>query len=311
MFRSFGIAVVALGLAAGSLQAQDEAADGQWDAETHQQPPVVLEIPSPLPVTVVEGEESSKARQSREQQAAEREKDDLIAQQRMAEATEAMNEATQSMKWAAWFSFGAVSLGTILLIWTLVLTRSANQAARDSVSVTSLIGFAQQRPYVRFEMGVGKSHWGLHDPEYIYWEIPLQMRNTGNTPTRQLKIRSCWRLLPRTHRLKAMPRDVEWLQSNLLALEQKAILTIQISTEDFALVQQKKKNLFVFAEAEYQSDLDHGETKMVSRTAFSIVRISGGADKYWDPENPVSITWKFVPTFNCFDSECDKFQAQR
>lgn len=186
MFRGFGIAVVALGLASASAQAQEQTPESKNHPANQQTQPLTPELPSPLPVAVIEGEEAAEARERREREASQREKDDLIAQQRMADATEAMNKATQSIKWAAWFSFGAVLAGTCLLIWTLLLTRSANAAAQAAVYVTREMGIAQARAYlhvsaaeVRYVGSFGAEHKLKITPAF---DVVFFIENAGNTP---------------------------------------------------------------------------------------------------------------------------------
>lgn len=147
MFRSRWIIAVAFGIAiAGLVQAQEQAQHAGEDAATQSQPPE----PNPIgiPVRIIEDNVSTDARERSEGEASEREKDDLIAQERMADATEAMNEATQSMKRASWVSAGLVGFGTLLLVWTLGLTRQANRAAQGAVNATKEIGEAQVRSYL-------------------------------------------------------------------------------------------------------------------------------------------------------------------
>jgi hypothetical protein len=140
MFIRRWIIAVALGLVLStSLKAQDEAQNVEDGASGQQQPTLVL--PITIPVQIIEDDERASSRERREAETEQREKDALIAQQGMNTATQAMNEATQSMKKAAWWSFGAVSIGTVLLVVTLYFNSKA-------VGVTRRIGQAQTRSYL-------------------------------------------------------------------------------------------------------------------------------------------------------------------
>jgi hypothetical protein len=140
MFIRRWIIAVALGLVLStSLKAQDEAQSVEDGASGQQQPTLVL--PITIPVQIIEDDERASSRERREAETEQREKDALIAQQGMNTATQAMNEATQSMKKAAWWSFGAVSIGTVLLVVTLYFNSKA-------VGVTRRIGQAQTRSYL-------------------------------------------------------------------------------------------------------------------------------------------------------------------
>ena len=148
MLGGYRIAILALGLilSCGLGQAQEQANPGESAAPAQEQPPPPL--PVPLPVQIIEDDESANARQRREAEAAQREKDDLLAQQGMNAATQAMNDVTQRMALYSLISTTLVALGTGLLFWTLQLTRDANRSAREAVKVTSIIGEKQVQAYV-------------------------------------------------------------------------------------------------------------------------------------------------------------------
>lgn len=167
------------GLITFSLQAQEQAESAQKG--TAEQEEASNQLPLGFPVRIIENDEASKSRESRERKREEREEDELIAQKQMAEATIAMNLATQSMKNAAWWSFGVVSFGTALLIWTLILTRQANLAGQAAVEVTRKVGNAQVRAYVTFTPLLSEI---IADGEGTFLGIRFQMqlKNTGASP---------------------------------------------------------------------------------------------------------------------------------
>ncbi|WP_295451231.1 hypothetical protein [uncultured Pseudophaeobacter sp.] len=136
----FGIAL------AGSGQAQDSGEQPQQPAAEQQE--LSQSLPIPVPIVIVESEETSEAREGHEAEARQREIEDLRAQQGMDAATQAMNEATQSMALYALLSTVFVAVGTFLLFWTLYLTRKATRSAEDAVLVTRDIGEAQVRAYL-------------------------------------------------------------------------------------------------------------------------------------------------------------------
>lgn len=176
MLRRYWIVTVAIGLIAIalSLQAQEQADRSAERGERHQAAP--KEPLPPIRVELVEPDAAAEARQSSERERQEREEEDLVAQQQMAEATVAMNEATQSMKNAAWLSFGAVALGTALLIWTLYETRQANAAARKAVDVTKKSSKAQIRAYVGIEGGA------IFQNGHGDWVAQVFFVNSGQSP---------------------------------------------------------------------------------------------------------------------------------
>lgn len=172
--------VIGLAFSATLLEAQEQAQSPDGGENIQQQSSQTL--PIPIPVQIIEDDESAEAREAREQQASNREQDDLIAQNRMADAADAMNEATQSMKNAAWWTFGAVTLGTALLVWTLLLTRQANAAAREAVTVTREIGRTQTRAYCGIDTitAVPVSHTEFKAGKLLHAEVII--KNFGQTP---------------------------------------------------------------------------------------------------------------------------------
>jgi hypothetical protein len=128
-----------VGIALGQAQEQAQGARGETPAQ--QQPATPAR--SPIPVEIIGRQEAAEAREHSEAEAEQREIEDLIAQQGMNAATEAMNQATQRMAKYAFWSTVFVGVGTVLLILTLSLTRQANKAARGAVSVTREIGKKQ------------------------------------------------------------------------------------------------------------------------------------------------------------------------
>lgn len=168
-----------------SGQAQQEAQGEQGQPETSQEPSQTL--PIPLPVEIVGDEAKTEARQRREDEARQREIDDLIAQQGMNAATQAMNDATQRMAFHSLLSTIFVGVGTGLLVWTLWLTRSANRAAVQAVEVTDEIGKKQLRAYVHTDcVSVDVSILGPR------MDIRIGVKNFGQTPARELRVSYEW-----------------------------------------------------------------------------------------------------------------------
>jgi hypothetical protein len=175
-FRAWVFAVT-IGLIAGLLQAQEQEQDASGNTANQQAQPD--SSPFSIPIRVIEGHESTASRERSEADAEQREKDDLLAQQGMNTATQAMNKATQSMKRAAWWSVGIVAFGTLLLVWTLCLTRRANEAAQDAVKATREIGEAQVRAYLsttHVQVGHNRPNGNL--------SFTCDILNSGQSPAR-------------------------------------------------------------------------------------------------------------------------------
>ena len=129
MSKRSWVFAVSLGLIAlpGLGQSQGEAQNEQVQTTTQQEP--AQTTPFSIPIQIVEDDAAAEARERREAETRQHDKDDLIAQQGMNAATQAMNEATQRMAEYAFWSTLAIWIGTILLIGTLVLAVLTNTLA--------------------------------------------------------------------------------------------------------------------------------------------------------------------------------------
>ncbi len=94
--------------------------------------------------------------------------DDLAAQQ-------GMNEAAQRMADYSKWSLGLIAIGTLALIWTLVLTKRATKSAQDVVEVTREIGQKQVKAYLT----VDDSCWGSNSNQF---RVKIKLKNYGQSP---------------------------------------------------------------------------------------------------------------------------------
>ncbi|TCP27635.1 hypothetical protein [Rhodovulum adriaticum] len=104
--------------------------------------------PFSLPVQIIESEEAAETRKRGETIDRKLQERDLVAQEGMNRATQSIEQATWWLLWVSALSVGFVGVGTGLLVWTLRLTRQANEAAQAAVAVTREIGKKQVRAYV-------------------------------------------------------------------------------------------------------------------------------------------------------------------
>jgi hypothetical protein len=156
-----------------------------------------------IPVQLIESYEAASSRRREEAERIQREEDSLIAQQSMNTATQAMNEASQSMKLSAWVSNALVGVGTGLLIWTLWLTRSANQAAREAVTVTRQIGQAQVRAYMYVQ--VVEIGWNEQKTEIL--SVSFVIANSGASPAENVQNDSVVAVCAKDHHLAIANED--------------------------------------------------------------------------------------------------------
>ena len=168
----------------GQAQAQNQSAEQSTPVK--QENPQTLPIPLPvdiqstIKVDVVESDAAANARERSENKRAQREVDDLIAQQGMNAATQAMNEATQQMACYSLISTCLVFVGTILLLLTLRETRKANVATKEAIEVAEIAGIDQTKAFLDIEGG-----------EYQINNRGISgfvcLVNNGNTTARRIK----------------------------------------------------------------------------------------------------------------------------
>ncbi len=185
-FRAW-VYAAALGLTvfASSGQAQQETQSEQGQPDTGQEPAQTL--PVPLLVEIVGDEAEAEASQRREEEASQREIDDLVAQQGMNAATQAMNDATQKMAFHSLLSTIFVGVGTVLLVATLLLTWQANRAAVKAVEITEEVGKKQIRAYVHTDH-VTTSVF----PAGPSINVRIGVKNFGQSPARGLNLSYMW-----------------------------------------------------------------------------------------------------------------------
>lgn len=185
---AFGIAL----LAAASAFAQPETgkATEQGKVAIQQSPP---DMPLPqIRIMVIEDKTKAKVRELRENEADQREKDGLVAQQ-------GMNIAAQKMADYSLYQTILVGIGTVLLLATLFLTIMANRAAfiaakagEQAVEVTRIASQRQLRAYVF--PAVAK----IEGIENGAVNLKLGFKNSGQTPAYAIRLRTRRMLAPPT-----------------------------------------------------------------------------------------------------------------
>lgn len=176
MLRSYWrklISVVGLALLASSGQAQESENESERTADEKQESAEAFSIP----IRIVESPEAADARQSGEREAEKREKEDLIAQQ-------GMNTATKRMADYALWQTILIFVGTGALIYTLWLTRQANNAAWAAVDATKDVGKKQVRAYLGIESAKVEPMPGIGCYCFFY------LKNYGQSPAYGIEIQT-------------------------------------------------------------------------------------------------------------------------
>ncbi|WP_414831698.1 hypothetical protein [Afifella sp. YEN Y35] len=135
-----------------------------------------------IPVRIVEPPEEREARHGRDRESDQRERDDLIAQNRAAEASIRSAELAWWQSFWTFFQTLLVAVGTIAIVWTLFETRKAVEAASNTVVVTREIGEAQVRAYLTCNgANYRRSENGI--------KVSVELTNNGQSPASDIKVR--------------------------------------------------------------------------------------------------------------------------
>jgi hypothetical protein len=180
MFKRYGVFVLAFGLILSAqvfAQSPDQAVDQQEEGDRQEQS---QDSPAPLgfPVWILEDPEQAERSELQQGEAAQREIDDLVAQQNAAKAAEGAFKVGVAQTILAFF-------GTLALVYSLMLNRQATTAAVDAVTTSRKIGQAQTRAYVGLEstsLSVSESR--------IYGKVTFQ--NFGQSTANEAKFRLMW-----------------------------------------------------------------------------------------------------------------------
>ncbi|WP_273250117.1 hypothetical protein [Sediminimonas qiaohouensis] len=181
MLARLGVIALVFGLAASLGQAQEQTGDTQRQAGRQDYPPHLFS--RPIAVDVIEDKAEAEARKREEEEARQREIEDLAAQKGMNTATQSIEAATRDMRDYALYSTILVGVGTVLLLFTLFLTRQANRAAQAAVDVTREMGKKQARAYLYIKIGNFEiSVVDNADSSNLVTRVVVTVANSGNTP---------------------------------------------------------------------------------------------------------------------------------
>lgn len=300
-YRSWMFAV-AFGLIAGLGQAQQQTTTGQRQAGDEQSPTETY--PLPFPVEIVEDQAAADTRQRGEEEARQREIDDLIAQQGMNEATRSINQATQEMRDYAHAQTILIAVGTVLLFVTLGLTWQANRAAVRSVEIVGKMGESQLRAYVDLGEMTWFSHWVDDNQSDIVWRFSFGLKNTGTTPTKRLEFRARWCIADTPVDVLRILDEVETLPLTIGAIGAAGVLTFDVFPAKLKKVQTGELIIYIIIEATY-GNVINPESQHITRIGMESGVVAGDPLKYWNgSSNPVNIKFKHIRHVNCVDDEC-------
>lgn len=288
---------VALGLtfSASLGEAQEQVPEAQELPATQQEE--AQPLPIPFPIEIVEDQAVTDARQRSDEEARQREVEDLIAQQGMNAATQSMNDATQRMAEYTFWSTIFVFVGTVLLIVTLLLTWQANKAAVRSVKIVGELGEAQLRAYISFGGLRCISHWEDADPEKIFWRLHFNIKNTGATPARKVKVRTHFQVVDAPTEVAQIPPNTEEMDVPIGTGETVGVGSFTVSGSDFGAIKRGEKRFYFLCEVSYGNAINPIANHLFRMGTYSGI-VTGDPEKYWDNANPVSVTLPHMRGWN-------------
>mgnify|MGYP003132112947 CR=1 FL=1 len=258
MFKSYWIITVALGLTFASL-AQAQEQDAEPDQSTTEQQTQTIELPNPLPVIIIEDDEATATRQREESERTQREKDDLVAQQGMNTATQSIEAATRDMRDYALYSTFFVAIGTIVLFYTLWLTRQANSAALYAVKITEKIAQDQVRPWVTafgFKFGVVGTPTvnGVRYDEGLMFSLMWQ--NTGNSPAIKAEMQSNFKVVPFGEAYEAFESEPMFGSSTFAPQAKTYGKNFVLVGENYTAFLERKLEVILFGRIDYKDSIN-------------------------------------------------------
>lgn len=140
-------------------------------------------FPMAIPVEIIEDKAKADARQRGEAEAAQREIDDLVAQEGMNSATQEIQRLTERMATYAWYQTIAAYAGTFFLLATLLLSINANRAsanAAEAANDANRIARDEQRPWVVIEREITCDFTDRGAGGTIFWNYDFI--NKGKSP---------------------------------------------------------------------------------------------------------------------------------
>lgn len=243
---TLGIAFASVANAQGSEeQPIDQNTEGQG-----QQPSEAKPTPPGFPIRILEEPEQSEGAKREQQEASQREIDDLQAQNLAAESAQGAYRVGIAQTALAFF-------GTLALIYSLYLNRRATNAAVDAVKVSERTGVAQVRAYVGFGTSEIRFTGGPITTDIIF-------KNFGQSAARNTKICVRWYYGHEfCEAFEAREEHYQWVGA--LAPGQQSIAAIDTARSDDAAVEGAKVidssgvlqghiKFWVFGEVRYKDD---------------------------------------------------------
>jgi hypothetical protein len=191
--------------------------------------------------------------------------------------------------------------------------KESAKSARESTDIARVSMIASERAYVHH----GDMRWTSHlniTSQTIYWRLQAGWNNSGNTPTRGLRLWTEWLLqdkeLPEDH-VFDIPSNAKFVPAMLAPGANTIGRRFNISGEDLAAVAAGTKHLYLWGRATYKSVFpESGEH--VTDFCRKATNITGNPKLAWDKTtNNVGIEFMAIGWQNCSDEDCEKLRRER
>jgi len=182
--------------------------------------------------------------------------------------------------------------------------RDAANAAKDSAEIARTSMISGDRAYV-YHSGCRWISHALLESARVFWRIRPIWVNSGNTPTRQLRVYAHYIL--QDSRIDENYQFIpDMLPEQLTYISPKR----QIESEsrdffgdDLIAVQEGRKYLYIWGVARY-FDVFPGTTEHVTKFCVEAKNITGNPMEGWSDTNKFDIVFSTFDRHNCADDEC-------
>ena len=180
------------------------------------------------------------------------------------------------------------------------------KAARDSADISKLSMVASNRAYVHFDGMRWNSHFSPSDNRF-WWNIRPRWINSGNTPTRQLRVYVAYEFRDDQSDddfAFTVPSDVTLVPGMVYPKGSVESANYTSWGSDLVEVQEGRKHLFVWGVAKYH-DVFPGTAEHVTKFCVHARRITGDPLQAFDKDNNiVDIVFASYRRHNCADEDC-------
>jgi hypothetical protein len=217
------------------------------------------------------------------------------------------------------YTFWMALIGTIqagLFIWQLILLRKgtedskiAAEAAKESADISRVAMISTERAFVQLNTFRWISHRDSESSK-IYWRIHPIFTNTGNTPTRKMKLRVKFEI-----RDSELPEDFDFSVKDGDKISQTLLapdcviegMSIDIWGSDLLKISRREKFFYVWGLVEY-NDVFKGTPIHITKFCNTITMVTGDPNLPFHAENNIfGMAFTIYHKHNCADEDCENY----